>query len=518
MHLMMFGHILRMVNSSLRLGNDVGSISDISSLPEFDDGYVELDSGHEGWVAVGSSEAQQQHLPETWNRWSSALKRLLQIPMTQGSSTLRVGTLCSGTDSPIQALHEILGLGDCVSHVYSVDHWEVSRKFICANFEPSHMYKNVDDILLDHGANCCTCSSPRCRAYQEEVDLLVMGFPCKPFSSLNMSRYDDGYNPFLHPEAKPLFILQKFLKKKAKDKHNPKVIILENVFGLLTPIRNKKMAQRYSRPIDIILNGITTMEDDGQVQKYKHGLNFVKDYATFYCVLDALASGLPMRRRRVFIIMVRVDVYTQSAFDMFSMLFRKVVQHPLAPSPLHSFVRVETLEPTMHRLCRPKKKARTSASDADTSQANHGLLPSGPKAFSRSARPELLASMTTREVSVCDCIFDFMMKTEQCIPDDLIITVSESLSRKPWSIGAKIPFLSCGCKIYYHKIGAILNFATLFQIAGWNPDALIVPATITDGNLRKLVGNMVCVPTIGTIELLVLRCFFPRILGIEHAT
>ena len=207
----------------------------------------------------------------------------------------------------------------------------------------------------------------------------MVGFPCKPFSSLNMSRYDGGFNPFLHPEAKPLFILQKFLKKKAKDKHNPKVIILENVFGLLTPIRNNKMAHHYPRPIGFIINGITTMEDDGQVQKYKHGLNFLKDYVTYYCVLDALASGLPMRRRRVFIIMVRVDAYTQRAFDLFSMLFRKVVQHPLAPSPLHSFVRVETLEPTMHRLCGPKTKARTSASDAAAFRANRGLLPSGPK-------------------------------------------------------------------------------------------------------------------------------------------
>ena len=59
----------------------------------------------------------------------------------------------------------------------------------------------------------------------------------------------------------------------------------------------------------------------------------------------------------------------------------------------------------------------------------------------------------------------------------------------------------------------MINFATTFQIVGWKPDTVIIPENITDGHLRKLLGNMICVPTIGTIELLSIKCFIPYVLG-----
>ena len=207
---------------TVRPSSDVGSISDISdlsSLPPWEDIVMPGDG----------KSSETKNLPETWDQWGSALKSLLQIPPTISSSApkLRVGTLCSGTDAPIEALHNVIG--DHVHHIYSVDHWEVSRNFISANFAPKHIFSRMDSILKEGGAPDCTCGARFCRAYREEVDILVMGFPCKPYSSLNQSRYTDTYNPFDHKEAKPIFIFQEFLKQERAGK--PKVIILENVSG-----------------------------------------------------------------------------------------------------------------------------------------------------------------------------------------------------------------------------------------------------------------------------------------------
>ena len=94
------------------------------------------------------------------------------------------------------------------------------------------------------------------------------------------------------------------------------------------------------------------------------------------------------------------------------------------------------------------------------------------------------------------------------------MNVNESLSRRAWAVGS-VRVLSTGMKFYYHKARDLMNLATKFQMLGWCPDDLVIPTSVSESHVNKILGNMIAVPTIGTVEVLVLLCFFPRF---EHLT
>ena len=217
--------------------SDISSL-DLPHLPDTEPCDEPLDNN--GNLSPDDGTAQIDNmLPETWEEWPIALKRLLSIPMVPPNNdlaALKVATLCSGTDGPVASLDELLGTGG-YRHIYSFDHWRPAQAFICANFKPDHVYGDVEHLLSTTGSPCCVCNKPDCKGYMEEVDMLVMGFPCKPYSSLNLSRWLEGYDPYEHPEAKPLFALVKFLKRE--DTTKPKVIILEMWQGCCNPSRTR---------------------------------------------------------------------------------------------------------------------------------------------------------------------------------------------------------------------------------------------------------------------------------------
>ncbi|MFM7982174.1 MAG: hypothetical protein ACKPKO_22930, partial [Candidatus Fonsibacter sp.] len=80
----------------------------------------------------------------------------------------------------------------------------------------------------------------------------------------------------------------------------PKIIILENVFGLVQRSRNNGVA-----PIDFIRRATCVI--NGRTVRF--GVEFWRDY-TLVCepvILSSGSLGLPMPRRRIFLILVRND-------------------------------------------------------------------------------------------------------------------------------------------------------------------------------------------------------------------
>ena len=71
-------------------------------------------------------------------------------------------------------------------------------------------------------------------------------------------------------------------------------------------------------------------------------------------------------------------------------------------------------------------------------------------------------------------------------------------------------------KFYYHKTRSLMNLATKFQMLGWCPDDLAIPASMSEAHVNKILGNMIAIPTIGTVEVLVLLCFFPQFAHLTH--
>ena len=480
--------------------------------------HSDAEEGNSG-VDSSSDGVADDMLPETWQDWVPATVKLLKLPHPpRYARQLQVATICSGTDAPVHALEMLVGKAG-VNHVFSVDNWSASESFILHNFTPAHFYRDVADLLNGKaGAACSCCKGLTCSAYQTHaLDMLIMGFPCKPYSALNMRRWADGYDPFQDPNAGPLFNFRSWLERE--DTPKPRCVILENVGGLLQPFSCKSVSQQYRTPLDYILRGVSQQG----TRKVKHGLEFLPEYAVTHLTLDARHGGLPMRRRRVFIVMIRRDLLQDQdqthPFKALHGLLSRVKAHPLTALSLEEFVH----DNPDQRPAPKKAKKHQPLSTHGVSQSvkyrqKHGLPRMGSKhgsPFSRSAPAALLQALTEREKELCNCVFGLMVKKFGHVPESLSINVSESLSRAPWKQGS-LRSVSTHSKIYFHKTQQILNVPTLFQIFGWCPRDLTFPDGMAETTLRALVGNMIAVPTIGVVELLVLACFFQDGFGATH--
>ena len=115
---------------------------------------------------------------------------------------VRIGTMCSGTDSCILAGQQLLTSNNVV-HVYSIENGRCAQRFLFENFAPLHFY---DDVCNTRRPTMhCSKYDSLCSAYKEEVDLLVAGFPCQPFSVTKECRFAEGYDAFTQDAAKPCF-------------------------------------------------------------------------------------------------------------------------------------------------------------------------------------------------------------------------------------------------------------------------------------------------------------------------
>ena len=161
---------------------------------------------------------------------------------------LTVGTDCSGWESIILALK---GMGVAVDHRFSCDTNKASKATILHNFAPKTFY---DDIRY------------RDLAKMESVDVYHCGFPCQSFShaGLKLGRQDQV-------RGKIMDYCLSYIGH-----HFPRVVLLENVVGLLT---------LHKSALDHI------------VRRLK-GLG----YQARYKVLNSKDHGLPQNRPRLFII------------------------------------------------------------------------------------------------------------------------------------------------------------------------------------------------------------------------
>ena len=187
------------------------------------------------------------HSWEAWPMWLEGLFCSWGKFLTPADD-VKVTTFCSGTDSPVVALRQLLacaGKGACVHHA-SVDHDPMAMKFVMANCRPKHFFRKTRDFLMPD--SLCSVCNAQCSALHEEVDILTGGFPCKPFSSLNLHRWTPSHDPFATEDAKPFLEISKYLRRARTP---PKIVVLENVMGLL---REGKSCQS-PRPLDFILDG-----------------------------------------------------------------------------------------------------------------------------------------------------------------------------------------------------------------------------------------------------------------------
>lgn len=168
---------------------------------------------------------------------------------------MRVGTDCSGIETPLMALE---GLAE-FDHVFSSEVDDVTRETLLANRAPRHMYSDI-----------------RKRSMPPRVDLYICGFPCQSFSSagLRAGEGDTRGQIFQH--------VSNYIQTK-----KPKMFLLENVANLLS------------------IDGGRCWQT---IQEGLHG------YTLHHKVLNTKDYGLPQSRRRVYIVGFREDVACAGLF------------------------------------------------------------------------------------------------------------------------------------------------------------------------------------------------------------
>ena len=182
---------------------------------------------------------------------------------------LRVGTDCSGLDTPIAALEEILlGRNRRIHHVFSSELDPKTRQILLHNFTPDYHYTDVARRALrlagpgnEHPA---VDQLPN-------LDIYVAGFPCQPFSSSGLSAGAED------PRGLVWFHIVRFLAVAL-----PRAVVLENVKGL-----------------------VSGKHKTGTFKPMMELLESLGEYDWHTKVLNTQDFGVPQNRPRVYIVGIR---------------------------------------------------------------------------------------------------------------------------------------------------------------------------------------------------------------------
>lgn len=145
-----------------------------------------------------------------------------------------------------------------------------------SNFEPIDLTKSLDRFKIADKAN-----------REGGVDILIGGSPCQGFSQANRNSWSPD-NPFNK-------LVEYFIK--CAEELNPKVVLMENVQGILWTSKNTKSKKE------------VTVADHVSKRLTQAG------YVLFTAVLDAAWYGVPQHRNRFFLLALHKSLgYTEKDF------------------------------------------------------------------------------------------------------------------------------------------------------------------------------------------------------------
>eukprot|EP00959_Pyramimonas_sp_CCMP1952_P139124 2912303-Pyramimonas_sp.AAC.2 len=484
--------------------------------------------------------------PVGWDQWIAFFGDHLNFakPAELPSEPLHVMTLCSGSDAPIYCLEKLFG-PEAIVHTVSCDRDSRCREFIFENFRPRHLFDDVS--FINRPAGRCYICGGMCRSWkQERCDIIIAGFPCTPFSDMNTKRWDPSYDPWSEESAQPFLRIREFLDQGKGSTDLPSVCILENVSGCVH--RDK----HGNAPVDFIMNGT--------IGGKKYGLTYLSKYYVFQSpMVDCKRFGLPIRRKRLFWILLKKDTFSdRQALDFGQNLQnfdRAGMSMPMAP-----IVSLD-LFATDHLI--KQGKYNVPLSDMAMQRSNefrqaHGLPMFGNEGahpYSQDqANQAALGEFTLRELDVLDCMLLYCEKKLGGIPNWFAIDVSQSVtprttllllllalrgppfggsaaasspvgsggrSSRPlerisgpsqqmrlledrmrlWPVGSvnlnSLPTPCTKAKIVFN--GRLVTQTGMMNCLGWNQGEYEFPDGFTVSDARRLVGNIISPPVLGGV-------------------
>eukprot|EP00913_Durusdinium_trenchii_P011601 g10895.t1 len=229
---------------------------------------------------------------------------LLNVQLDFTDRPLRLATGCSGAEAPHFALQQLMGHRG-FEQMWGSEINENPRRFILKNCSCQHLFEDVCFVMK--GGGRCARHGGHCTVPSGEIDIFIGGFPCTPYSFCNPKRFKR--NCFTEPAAAPFFEMRKFIAER-----RPRLVILENVRGLLAP-----NPETDSSPIDFILRGRNPENPEdcyqGTAPNADWGLSLIEGYGLRWDILYSCDWGLPQSRPRVYIVMVRDDAGGQAAAE-----------------------------------------------------------------------------------------------------------------------------------------------------------------------------------------------------------
>mmetsp|Transcript_20109 Transcript_20109/g.45100 ORF Transcript_20109/g.45100 Transcript_20109/m.45100 type:complete len:434 (-) Transcript_20109:266-1567(-) len=194
-----------------------------------------------------------------------------QLKANAQGGVLRVGTLCSGTDSPIPVI-EHLGkkIGLTVEHVFSCEWAPKKQEWIRRNFEGlKYLFSDVKEVGFNENATDVLTGK---QVKVPTVDLIIAGFVCKSVSTENNERdkYASCIDLATGQTGETFSGTAAYIKR-----HSPKLVICENVEGL---------AKRIGGTEPQVFSVMRAFENLG--------------YASSWSICDSRHFQLPQRRRR----------------------------------------------------------------------------------------------------------------------------------------------------------------------------------------------------------------------------
>ncbi|KAF8680902.1 C-5 cytosine-specific DNA methylase [Rhizoctonia solani] len=219
--------------TKLAFGNGKLSTKDVNkSVPTSDadvDGDEQTDNetpvnGKKQKVSVETSHLPPMaSIPDMFADIVQRMPELEKVSKHLNGRSLRVATMCSGTESPLLALGMISramaanGHTFKVEHVFSCEIEPFKQAYIERNFSPPILFRDVCEL----GGSTATTAYGALVDVPGNVDLLVAGTSCVDFSNLNNARLgiDAGGE-----SSNTFHGMLNWVKR-----HRPAVVILENV-------------------------------------------------------------------------------------------------------------------------------------------------------------------------------------------------------------------------------------------------------------------------------------------------
>ena len=276
----------------------------------------------------------------------------------------------------------------------------------------------------------------------------------------------------------------------------PAAIIMENVTGILRVARRGAFAT----PFDFLMND------------RRYGLTRLKDrywVVPSPIVLRSRTVGLPMERKRVFIYLVRKDLVPQSPAPGIVSAAEAVRANGIDAQPLECYV-----DPDDSQKVVRSKKERSGMSELNLVQTKKVRNILGlPRRSAEGGRPATLnpaqwgileSELTPRELDVLDVAILWSRKGgDGLVHEELLVDLSQTVSRMPWRQDGICGSLHRGSKLWYRN--ELLGNNTLMNIMGWPRNTFVVPYSVGEGTVRRMIGNMVATPVAGVACMLLLQ-------------